>query len=103
MKMKRLATLILPLTLVGCDNKTSDDHIFTLYTSYESKRLHVATFDATPNSLNGSSLDKKWLELFGEDNAKDCNKAASMFQKDLDSKLKATDIKYWCEKGRYRK
>ena len=102
MTLKILFMFTLAVTLVGCD-KPSDEHIFTLYRSYESKRLHIATFDATPNSLNGSSLDKKWLELFGEDNSQDCNKAAALFQKDLESKLKATDVKYWCEKGRYRK
>jgi hypothetical protein len=103
MKMKEIILLTLLLILVGCDNKSSDDHIFTLYTLYESKRLHVATFDATPNSLNGSSLDKKWLELFGEENAQECNKAAALFHKDLVARFKTIDIKYWCEKGRYRK
>lgn len=88
--------------LTACD-KPSDEHVFTLYSSHQSNRIHVATFDVSPKSWNDAALDKKWLELFSNDNFFICNKAASFFQNDWDTTVKASEIKYWCEKGRYRK
>ncbi len=102
MKLKLLSILASILSLAGC-NKPSDEHIFTLYSSYRSNRIHVATFDASPKSLNDEAFEKKFLEVFAENNFHTCNKAALLFQKDWDATVKTAEIKYWCEKGRYRK
>jgi hypothetical protein len=48
------------LTLVGCD-KSSDDHVFTLYSSYQSHRLHVAAFDALPAQDNLFNINNAGL------------------------------------------
>ena len=99
---RTLFMFMLVFALVGCD-KPNDDHVFTLYSGNQSNRFHVATFDVSPKSWNDTALDKAWTELFAQDNFFRCNKAASFFQIDWDSTVKTAEVKYWCEKGRYRK
>jgi hypothetical protein len=101
--MKFLITaLLISLVLIGC-SKTNDEHIFTLYSSYQNNRLHVATFDAAPNSWDDKKMDEQFKKWFTEDNFKDCNKVAELLKTDWENTVKTDDIKYWCEKGRYRK
>ena len=90
------------LTLVGC-NKSNDDHIFTLYSSYQNNRLHVATFDATPNSWSDKKTDEEFKKLFTDENSRECNLVAELLTKEWVNKVKNVEVKYWCEKGRYRK
>lgn len=73
--------------LVGCSG-ISDDHVFTLYrtspgTNGASMRLHVATFDAADD------------ESYNNGN---CEIARGLFQGQP-----GVTIRYWCEKGRFRK
>jgi hypothetical protein len=101
--MKKIINLMLLSTiLVGCE-KTIDDHVFTLYSSYQNNRLHVATFDATPKSWDDKKTDEQFKKWYTEDNFKDCNKVAELLLIEWNNTVKNVDIKYWCEKGRYRK
>jgi len=95
-------SMLLALVLVGCD-KSDDGHIFTLYSSYRNNRLHVATFDATPSSWNDKKVDEQFRKLFADDNSKECNKIAELLTIDWTNSVKNTELKYWCEKGRFRK
>lgn len=72
---------------VGCSG-SPDDHVFTLYrtspsTQGDSLRLHVATFD----SADG--------ERYNNGN---CEVARGLFQGQP-----GVTVRYWCEKGRFRK
>jgi len=100
MKFK-IYSIILLLILFGCSK--NDDHIFTLYSSYQGNRLHVATFDTEPNSWGDKNLDAQFKKLFSDDNLSECNKVAELLAKDWIDKVNNKDTKYWCEKGRYRK
>ena len=100
--MKNLFFLLTLLVLVGCD-KSNDDHIFTLYSGYQSNRLHVATFDATPTSWNDKKIDEQFKKWFTDDNSKECNKVAELLAKDWVNTVKNNDTKFWCEKDKYRK
>ncbi len=95
-------TVLLSLTLIGCDKK-NDEHIFTLYSSYMNNRIHVATFDATPISWDDKKTDEQFKKMFTEENFSECNKVASLLLADWKSTVKTEEIKYWCEKGKYRK
>ena len=75
--------LVLALAMAAC--KPADDSVYTLYRGSVTgpMRIHVATFD---------SVD-------GEDyNRENCDIARSLFQAQP-----GVIVKYWCEKGRYRK
>ena len=98
----KICSLLFSLALLGC-SKTNDDHVFTLYSSYRSDRLHVATFDATPNSWDDKQIDEQFKKWYTEDNFKDCNKVAGLLLSDWNNTVKNIEIKYWCEKGRFRK
>jgi len=103
MQMKlKIYLLLLSLVLLGC-SKSNDDHIFTLYSSYQNNRLHVATFDATSNSWDDKKTDDQFNKWFTEENFKDCNKVANLLLTDWNNTVKTVETKYWCEKGRYRK
>ncbi len=99
---KKIYTILLSLSLIGCD-KNSDDHIFTLYSSYKNNRIHVATFDATPNSWDDKKIDEQFKKMFSEENFSECNKVAALLLENWKNTVKTDEIKYWCEKGRYRK
>lgn len=94
--------IIFSLALFGCD-KSNDDHVFTLYSVYQNKRLHVATFDAAPNSWDDKKIDEQFQKWFAESNFNECNKVADLLLSDWNNTVKTVEIKYWCEKGRYRK
>ena len=85
----------------GCSQQ-SDDHIFTLYSnaaSDSSYRFHVATFDKDSQIAN-----QAWQEATGKDNQWNCDKAARLFKEEWDQTIKGQEqVKYWCEKGRFRK
>jgi hypothetical protein len=69
--------------------------VFTLYrnvSSDEAFRVHVATFDATGTNGKGS-------DFYNWSNMKNCERARLMFQSQPDWK----DVKFWCEKGRFKK
>lgn len=89
MRHSRYWTVVLTvgIGLVGCSG-SSDDHVFTLYRTSPtaqgaSMRLHVATFD----SADGESY-----------NSGNCEVARGLFQGQL-----GVTVRYWCEKGRFRK
>jgi len=98
----KIYTILLFISLFGCD-KNSDEHIFTLYSSYKNNRIHIATFDATPNSWNDKKYDEQFNKMFTEENFNECNKVATLLLIDWKSTVNTEEIKYWCEKGRYRK
>lgn len=95
-------SILCSMILIGC-SKSNEDHIFTLYSSYQNNRLHVATFDATPNSWDDKNTDSQFNKWFEEENSKECSKIAKLLEDEWVSTVKNNDIKYWCEKGRYRK
>jgi len=101
MKLK-IYLLLLSLALFGC-SKSDDDHVFTLYSSYRDGRTHEATFDATPNSWDDKKTDEQFKKWYTEDNFRDCNKVAELLLKEWNDTVKTVEIKYWCEKGRFRK
>jgi ABC-type glycerol-3-phosphate transport system substrate-binding protein len=74
------------LLLPGAGASASDDHVATLYRSsvvLSNARLHVATFDAA------ESFEYNW---------ENCQLAADLFQQQPGVK-----VRYWCERGRYRR
>ena len=82
--MKNILILFSTLLIFGCNQSESD--IYTLYRSSVTKegmRIHVGTFD----SSNGESYNRENCEISQE-----------LFQKQ-----EGVKVKYWCEKGRYKK
>lgn len=81
--MKKIL-LLLPLLLIGCDGF---DTTYTLYRSSagsnKDMRIHVATFDA------------KESESYNREN---CQITEELFQKQP-----GVTVKYWCEKGKFKK
>jgi len=70
----------------ACSAGSSDSDVFTLYrnsVTNENTRIHVATFDAAEKE---------------EYNRGNCEQAQVLFQAQPGVK-----VKFWCEKGRYRK
>jgi len=101
MKIK-INLIFIAIVLAGC-NKSDDDHIYTLYSSYKNNRLHVATFDYTPVSWDEKKSDqqfKKWAE---DDNLLGCKKVANLLELDWKNTVNTNEIKYWCEKGKFRR
>ena len=81
--------------VVACDHKEPEVEVFTLYRNVPSDqafRAHVATFDATGHGGKGS-------EFYNLSNFKNCERAQQMFQAQPDWK----DVRFWCEKGRFKK
>jgi hypothetical protein len=84
MKIKLLIQSAITLSLIGCG--FINDATYTLYRSSmtdSTLRVHVATFD-TDNQ--------------GSYNQENCDLARDLFQKQQGVK-----VKFWCEKGRYKK
>ncbi len=77
----RVSVAVSALLLSGCDSGT-----YTLYRNSvldTAMRIHVATFDeASGDSYNGEN----------------CRIASELF-----AKQSGVTVRYWCEKGRYRK
>ena len=81
--MKKIYFLVI-LFLSGCDE--NDNSFYTLYRSsyvQEVSRVHVATFD----TKDGEEVNRVNCQIAGE-----------LFQGQ-----QFVVVKYWCEKGRYRK
>ena len=75
--------------------EATEIEVFTLYRnvpSDQSFRVHVATFDAADS-------DEKGDEFYNLSNWKNCERAQKMFQAQPDWQ----DVKFWCEKGRFKK
>ena len=90
-----LIVLICVFFNMACSEKSIEtSEIFTLYRnvpSDETFRVHVATFDA---GTDGNSS-----EFYNWSNMKNCERAREMFQALPDSNT----VKFWCEKGHYKK
>lgn len=95
--MKFILTLVFLAALGACSEKAMvESEVYTLYsTNYPQSSSHsgVATFDLS-------------TELF---NRAMCEEAADLYTQDFE-KLRAstrydgtTKMRYWCEKGRYKK
>jgi hypothetical protein len=84
MKIKLFIHLTIVLSLVGCS--FIEDSTFTLYRSSvtdPTMRVHIATFDTDNKAAY---------------NQENCDLARDLFQNQQGVK-----VKFWCEKGRYRK
>lgn len=82
--MKKITLAFILLQLTGCF--LSDSNTYTLYRSSatgEFMRLHVATFDASEKE---------------DYNKGNCDIAQELFQKQP-----GVTVKFWCEKGKYKK
>lgn len=77
---------------VACSDKgIHDGDVFTLYSNAPSDkfvRLHEATFDTHYGS---------------EMNSHHCERAQKLLQSWYNTETKTSDVKFWCEKGRYKK
>ncbi len=82
----KIYTILAFIFVLGCSKESSDKDSYTLYRSSvfdEISRVHVATFDSKESE---------------EYNRINCQIAADLFQNQP-----GVSVKYWCEKGRYRK
>ena len=82
--MKKLIAVLSPLIFAGCFS--SDSNTYTLYRSSATgvfMRVHVATFDAKEQE--------------------DYNKANCEVAQELFQNQPGVTVKFWCEKGGYRK
>jgi hypothetical protein len=80
--MKKTLFLLILVIVTGC----KDDVIYTLYRSSitdENLRIHVATFDVKESA---------------QYNNENCKIASELFEKQT-----GVRVKYWCEKGSYKK
>lgn len=80
----RLVFVLSALALSACS--ASDSSVYTLYRNSAAgadMRLHVATFDST----DGEAY-----------NSENCRTAMGLFQRQP-----GVTVKFWCEKGRFRK
>ena len=88
-------TLAITFFTVACsEKKPTEVAVFTLYRnapSDETFRAHVATFDAGSDGTGDESYN--W------DNMKNCERAQKMFQ----AQPYMGDVRFWCEKGRFKK
>ena len=87
--------LVTSFFIAACAQKEPKVEVFTLYRnvpSDETFRVHVATFDASGGKEIGS-------DYYNWSNMKNCERAQQMFQTQPDWK----DVKFWCEKGRFKK
>ena len=87
------AVIVVTLSIMACGKKMGipENDVFTLYANAPSDkfwRSHEATFD-TPYGA--------------EFNAHKCERAQRLLQDDWHATVKTADVKFWCEKGRYRK
>jgi hypothetical protein len=94
--MRNILILLVCLIFIGCSDR---DDVYTLYKQYPGNsalsRVHVATFD---------SKDVKDLtELFGSYNMANCEIAQELFQKQEEFAMSGEKVKFWCEKGYYKK
>ena len=88
------ALLAVATVIAGCTD-ASGPEVFTLYRNVPSDqgfRVHVATFDATGH-------DGRASDFYNLSNMNNCERARDMFQALPDWK----GVKFWCEKGRFKK
>ena len=94
----------LALACYGCSGH-DDSHVFTLYSnaaSNHSARLHVATFDVYIGKDNPAAKNFQAAAAMG--NQVKCQKVADLLKEDWDRTVKyEPNVKFWCEKGVYRK
>ena len=75
----------------------SDSDVYTLYSnspSNPSARFHEGTFDTQ------TGIDSK---VWADQNSFNCQRAAMSIQKNYSETTKTDSVKFWCEKGRYKK
>ena len=100
-------TLLIALFITGCVKSdvpaAPENVVFTLYTHPVSDpyfRIHIATFDSYVD-YKGSA------EAYVIRNKKYCDEAAVSFQSNFLETTKgianADRVRYWCEKGRFKK
>jgi len=99
--IKRVVLLAATILLLGCD-KPSDEHVFTLYSSYKNNRVHIATFDATPVSWKDKKIDEQFVKWAAEENFASCKKVANLLEIDWVKNEETNELKFWCEKGYFR-
>ena len=84
--------VISALFTAACSEKgIHDGDVFTLYSNAPSDkfaRLHEATFDTHYGS---------------EFNSFKCERVQRLVQEWYNAETKTNDVKFWCEKGRYKK
>ena len=84
---KFLISIAIAILLAGCGN----DDVYTLYRTsvgFPDLRIHVATFDS----------DDSKDQQFKTYNLDNCLNGAKLFQSQPN-----VAVRYWCEKGRYKK
>lgn len=103
--MRKLIAILSLAFIAACS--IADSAEYTLYrtgidvttqTHVESHRIHVATFDAT--AFNGVEDNAKYNLANCEFAQELFNASQSHYRGSIYSTIK---IKYWCEKGRFRK
>ena len=96
MKKIQLLIALALLVLASACTKSEGEHIYTLYsTNYptDSGRSGIATFDLVTSEQAGVI----------------CQEAADMYAEDFQKRKKinnwaeSTKVRYWCEKGRFKK
>lgn len=101
MRLKHLSTVFLGGLLVACGQ---NDMSYTLYrTGYnsitdtpdESARIHIATFDAKDDGLG-----REGTEAFNRAN---CDLTQELSNQHQPTFRKPAAVRYWCEKGTYKK
>ena len=93
LKVQMVAVVVISVLLTAaCSEKgVHDGDVFTLYSNAPSDqfaRLHEATFDAHYGS---------------EFNSAKCESVQRLLQEWYNTETKTNDVKFWCEKGRYKK
>ena len=95
---------ILILASYGCSGQ-DDGHVFTLYSNAASNlsaRLHISTFDAYIGKDHPDA--RKFQAAAGIANQASCQKVADLLKEDWDRSVKfEPNVKFWCEKGVFRK
>jgi hypothetical protein len=93
LRFRALLVISLILAFSGCARR--DEGVYTLYRTLDNEymRVHVATFDA-------NQVDAAEREKF---NSQTCQAVADMFTAELKRGRMGLKVKFWCEKGRFRK
>jgi len=96
MKKNQLLIGLSFIVLASACTKSDDQHIYTLYSTNfptDSGRSGIATFDLVTSEQAGVI----------------CQEAADLYTEDFQKRKKinnwdeSTKVRYWCEKGRFKK
>jgi len=96
MKKNQLLIGLSFIVLASACTKSEDQHIYTLYSTNfptDSGRSGIATFDLVTSEQAGVI----------------CQEAADLYTEDFQKRKKinnwdeSTKVRYWCEKGRFKK